>query len=163
MSETTLVVSGPALPPETAPENAKGLVVSAFKDQLKINVREEFISVAHTHSGPLNKTNRPIIVRLVKRSLKYDLVSACINLKPNLHKRELDPQKIHPEKGASSEEGPQMKKFQTQRMERSPQNLKTPQYGTQLSTNNLCWLSWRSTLRCLTRRTSPPLTIVWLI
>lgn len=81
----TVVVSGPALPPETAPENAKSLVVSTFKDQLKINVKEEDISVAH-RLGPVQQNrNRPIIVKLVNRSLKYDLVGACINLKPNLY------------------------------------------------------------------------------
>lgn len=84
----TVIISGPLLPPETRPENSVHTVTSAIKEHLKINVNENEISVAH-RIGPVNsQRTRPIIVKLVNRSLKYDLIGACIQLRPQLYVNE---------------------------------------------------------------------------
>ena len=81
----TVVVSGPSLPPETAQENTKNLIVATFKDHLKINIRHEDMSLAHRLGAAHQNRNRPVIVKLVNRSLKHNLVEACISLKPELY------------------------------------------------------------------------------
>ena len=81
----TVVISGPALPPESSHENTKSLVVSVVKEHLKLVMKEEDISVAHRLGPARQGGQRPVIVKLVNRSFKYDLVGACINLKPGLY------------------------------------------------------------------------------
>ena len=91
----TLIVSGPALPVETQAENPTMVAVSTMKDQLKINLKVEDISVAHRLGPVSEQRNRPIIVKLVNRSLKYDLVGACVRIKPNLYLNEsLTPKRL---------------------------------------------------------------------
>ena len=84
----TVIVSGPSLPEESAQENAKSLLVSTIKEKLKINIKEEDLSVAHRLGPAHQNKRRPIIAKLVSRSLKYDLVWACTNLKPDLYVNE---------------------------------------------------------------------------
>lgn len=80
----TVIINGPLVPPESRLENTVHVVTVAIKDHLRININEKDISVAH-RIGPVNSQRpRPIIVKLVNRSLKYDLKRACIELKPQL-------------------------------------------------------------------------------
>ena len=82
----TVIISGPALPPETTMENCANVAITTFKEQLKVNIRPEDISVAHRlgKKAPQRST-RPIIVKLVNRSIKQDLVNARIQLRPNIY------------------------------------------------------------------------------
>lgn len=81
----TIIVSGPSLPSEVHTENAKNIIVNTIRNHLKINIKDEDISVAHRLGKVNQNKKRPIIMKLVNRSMKHDLVSACINLKPNLY------------------------------------------------------------------------------
>lgn len=81
----TVVISGPSLPTKTAQENTKSVVVTTFRDHLKINIKDEGISVAYRLGPAHHSKNRPMTVKLVNRSLKHDLLGACINLKPTLY------------------------------------------------------------------------------
>lgn len=90
----TIILSGPTVPAETQTENTVSLAVGTIKDHLKINVEASDISVAH-RLGPKQNQTRPIIVKLVNRSLKYDMVGACIKLKPGLYVNEsLTPKRL---------------------------------------------------------------------
>lgn len=80
----TLILSGASLPLETTHENATNVVTQTIKEHLRINIRETDISVSHRLGKPNQQQNRPIIVKLVNRSLKQDLVGACIQLRPQL-------------------------------------------------------------------------------
>lgn len=80
----TVILSGASLPPETAQENTAHVVTQAIKEHLKINIKEADISVTHRLGKPTQQKNRPIIVKLVNRSLKHDLVGACVLLRPQL-------------------------------------------------------------------------------
>ena len=80
----TIILSGPSLPPETNNEHTATVVIDTIKDNLKINLKETDISVTHRLGPQKQQRNRPIIVKLMNRSLKQDLVGACINLKPKL-------------------------------------------------------------------------------
>lgn len=83
-----VILSGASLPPETTQENTTNVTIQAIKDQLKINIKESDISVSHRLGPKRQQVNRPIIVKLVKRSLKQDLVGACIQLRPQLYVNE---------------------------------------------------------------------------
>lgn len=85
-----MVVSGPSLAPETVQENTESLVVSTFRYPLKINIREDMCVVQRLGAA---HRNRPITVKLMNRSLKHDLVEACINLKPDFFIKESLPPK----------------------------------------------------------------------
>ena len=76
----TIIMSGPSVPVENKDENTLSVAVATIKDHLKINVKENEVSVAHRLGLKQNQT-RPIIIKLVNRSLKYDLVGACIKMK----------------------------------------------------------------------------------
>lgn len=80
----TVILSGASLPPETAQENTTNVVTETIKEHLKINIKETDISVSHRLGKQKQQQNRPIIVKLVNRSLKQDLVGACIQLRPQL-------------------------------------------------------------------------------
>lgn len=84
----TVILTGASLPPETAQENTTNVVTQTVKDQLKINLKESDISVSHRLGPKKQQHNRPIIVKLVNRSLKHDLVGACIQLRPQLYVNE---------------------------------------------------------------------------
>ena len=80
----TIILSGSVLPNETTSENTTSVVLNTFKEHLKINMKETDISVSHRLGSGKQQRQRPIIVKLSNRSLKYDLVGACMRLKPNL-------------------------------------------------------------------------------
>ncbi|KAG0729250.1 hypothetical protein GWK47_003543 [Chionoecetes opilio] len=84
----TVILSGASLPPETTQENTTNVTTQVIKDQLKINIKESDISVSHRLGPKRQQVNRPIIVKLVNRSLKRDLVGACIQLRPQLYVNE---------------------------------------------------------------------------
>ena len=91
----TIIISGPSLPSETPTENASDVVISAVKDILKLNIKQEDISVAHRLGTAQPGRDRPIIVKLVNRSLKYDVMGACIQLRPRLYVNEsLTPKRL---------------------------------------------------------------------
>ena len=80
----TIIFSGPLVPDETRQENTTNLICKVVKDNLKINISEKEINIAH-RLGPVNsQKTRPVIVKLGNRSLKHDLVGAYIQLKPGL-------------------------------------------------------------------------------
>ena len=84
-----MILTGTSLPPETTHENITNIVTQVIKDQLKINLKDFDISVIH-RLGPKRQQqhNRPIIVKLVNRSLKQDLFGACIQLRSQLNVNE---------------------------------------------------------------------------
>lgn len=83
-----IILSGPSLPPELPDENPTHVAISTIKDNLRINMTGQDISVAHRLGQKKQESKRPIIVKLVNRSLKYDLRNACIQLKPQLYVNE---------------------------------------------------------------------------
>ena len=81
----TIIINGPGVPHENHEENPVSLVVDTLKDKLKYNMKVEDISVAH-RLGPVHQhRTRPLIVKLVNRSQKYDIVGACLKMKPDLY------------------------------------------------------------------------------
>lgn len=91
----TIILNGPSVPPETPTENTVSVTVATIREHLKINLKENDLSVAH-RLGPKHNHTRPIIVKLVNRSLKYDLVGACIKLKPGIYVNEsLTPKRLN--------------------------------------------------------------------
>lgn len=91
----TIIVSGPSLPAEAPTEDATSVVLATMKDQLKLVIKPEDVSVSHRLGASQPDRNRPIIVKLVNRSLKQDIVNACIQLKPKLYVNEsLTPRRL---------------------------------------------------------------------
>ena len=85
-----LIISGKkTLPEESAGENTTDIVCKVFKEKLKLIVNKSDISVSHrlgrANSSDTDTKNRPIIVKLLNRSLKYDLISACAQHRPELY------------------------------------------------------------------------------
>ena len=82
-----IVLSGPKLPSEMDNENTTEVALKAIKEELKVDINPEQISVSHRLGKPRDSEDkpRPIIVKLVKRSIKYDLVNECIKRRPGLH------------------------------------------------------------------------------
>lgn len=83
----TLIISGPNLPVEEQNENTtEKKTIRTIKDNLHINIENKDINVAH-RLGSRNTQNsiRPIIVKLHSRQQKYDIMSACVTVKPNLY------------------------------------------------------------------------------
>ena len=60
-------------------------MTETVKENLKLNIKAEDISVAHRLGTSQPGRDRPIIVKLVNRSLKYDVIGACIQLRPRLY------------------------------------------------------------------------------
>ncbi len=81
----TVILTGDSLPPETSQENTTNIVTQVIKEHLKINIKEVDISLSHRLGKPAQQKNRPIIVKLASRSLKQDLVGACVQLRPQLY------------------------------------------------------------------------------
>lgn len=92
----TIIFSGPAIPDENRLENASETIINVVKDNLRINLKDSDINVAH-RLGPIQtQRKRPIIVKLSNRALKNDLVGACVQLRPPLHINEsLTPRRLH--------------------------------------------------------------------
>ena len=84
----TVILTGAALPPETTQENTTNVVTQTVREHLKINLKESDISVSHRLGPKKQHHNRPIIVKLVNRSHKQDLIGACIQLRPQMYVNE---------------------------------------------------------------------------
>ena len=82
----TIIISGPNLPKEEHNENIVDKTVCSIKDNLHIHIEHKDISVAH-RLGTRNtqNMNRPIIVKLHSRQQKYDIMNACVTVRPNLY------------------------------------------------------------------------------
>lgn len=92
----TIIISGPLIPEETPQENTTHTVTSLVKENLKINISESDINITHRIGPKQAQRKRAIIVKLNNRSLKSDLVGACIQLKPQLYINEsLTPKRLH--------------------------------------------------------------------
>lgn len=92
----TIILSGPALPNETPQENTTLVAINTIRDNLKINLKESEISVSHRLGASTVQRKRPLMIKLTNRSLKYDLVGACIKLKPQLYINEsLTPKRLN--------------------------------------------------------------------
>ena len=93
-----VVITGRELPPEEENEKTTELVMKTAQEKLGVTITRQDISIAHRLGKPRKQQAqpntsstdnstirpRPIIVKLVRRSLKYDLVHACVTRKPNL-------------------------------------------------------------------------------
>ena len=91
----TVIISGPSLPPETLSENVSNVVTESIKEHLKLNLKPEDISVAHRLGTTQPGRDRPVIVKFVNRSLKYETMGACIQLRPRLYINEsLTPKRL---------------------------------------------------------------------
>lgn len=91
----TIIISGPSLPSETSAENPANTVINTIKDTLKININTNDINIAHRLGPKHQQTSRPMIVKLTNRSLKQDIMTACVNIKPNLYINEsLTPKRL---------------------------------------------------------------------
>lgn len=92
----TIIVSGASLPKETSNENTTEVFINAIKDNLKINISQTDINVAH-RLGNNNRqnANKPIIVKLQSRLMKQEITNACITMRPSLHINEsLTPRRL---------------------------------------------------------------------
>ena len=78
----TIIVGGSSLPQELPNENSSEVIVRTIKEQLKINITQSDINIAHRIG---NSTRKPIIVKLHSRQKKEDIMSASITIRPNLH------------------------------------------------------------------------------
>lgn len=81
----TVIINGPSLPDETPQENCTDLVVNTIKNNLHINMTHTDINVAHRLGPKQQGKKRPVIVKLHNRAKKYELVQACITVKPQLY------------------------------------------------------------------------------
>ena len=85
----TLLISGDGVPHVAAGENCNALVCSMVKEKLKINISPNDISTSH-RTGPKPRSpqvedKRNIIVKLCRRDLKGELLSAFRKCKPNFY------------------------------------------------------------------------------
>ena len=84
----SLIFSGNDLPAETTGEETTGVICSVVKEKLGLIIKSSDISVSHRLGKVKEDRSRPIIVKLINRSLKYDLVSACVARRANLYVNE---------------------------------------------------------------------------
>lgn len=136
-------VGGASLPSDA------NVVVITLRDTLKINIKEDNVSVAH-RLGPNNQNkNRPILVKLVNRSIKNDLVGACIRLKLKIYiKESLTPKRHQIFKQVLQTRKTYTKKIPTishQRWKNNNQTEKNPQSATPSRTRRRCWTFWINT------------------
>ena len=100
----TIILSGPEIPTETEGENTTTVICDLIKSKLRINLKTSDISVSHRLGKARSSSSsasqapsrpRPIIVKLVNRYMKYDLISACVSAKAGLYVNEsLTPQRL---------------------------------------------------------------------
>ena len=70
-------------------------MTETIKEHLKLNLKPEDISVAHRLGTTQPGRDRPVIVKFVNRSLKYETMGACIQLRPRLYINEsLTPKRL---------------------------------------------------------------------
>ena len=81
----TVILSGQDLPTATDGERSWCVVCSLVREKLKLNICSTDISTAQ-RIEPMPRTHGPykknIIVKLCRRELKYDLISASKSIKP---------------------------------------------------------------------------------
>lgn len=109
----TIIVSGLMLPEEAQQKNTDSTFITTIREYLKVNIREADINIAH-RIGPVHyQRKRPITVKLSNRSLKHDLVGACIRMKPQLYmKKSFTTKQIHLFKQVFNVRKAQKDKFQ---------------------------------------------------
>lgn len=81
----TLLFSGNDIPEVTLGENCGQLISSVVREKLKLSVTPSVISIAHrVGKKPITQgpDRRGIVVKLCRREVKHDILSACRNLKP---------------------------------------------------------------------------------
>lgn len=85
----TVIISGPAMPLEMASENPVDVVIRSIKDNLKINLTQDDINVAHRLGEKKTQNiNRPIIVKLMSRQKMFEITDACVKVRPNIYVNE---------------------------------------------------------------------------
>ena len=100
-----VVFSGRDLPPDVEKENTTELVIKMAREKLGLEIHSSDISVSHRLGKPKTtlpnsqnssqKPARPIIAKLVRRSLKYEITDACIKKKPSISVNEsLTPRRL---------------------------------------------------------------------
>ena len=87
----TIVFSGEGIPESTQGENSSTIVCNLLRDKLNLNVSNGDLSTCH-RLGKRPITQKPdrrkIIVKLCRRDLKKDILSACKSNKPNFYANE---------------------------------------------------------------------------
>ena len=81
----TLVLTGDTLPPEKNMECCADIVVKLIKDNLKVNISPNEISVCHrlASTSPSQKpVKKDIIVKFCRRNTKMDILNTCRKRKP---------------------------------------------------------------------------------
>ena len=76
----TLIFSGNVLPVELAEEDTTDIIVNTLKSHLKVPITQNDISIAHRLGRTRSGFSRPIIVKLISRSKKSQIVRARIAL-----------------------------------------------------------------------------------
>ena len=87
----TLIISGEDVPLVTAGENCAAISRELIKDKLKINLAPGDISTAHRlGKKPMSQQTdkRNLILKLCRRDLKKDIITACRNIRPALYVNE---------------------------------------------------------------------------
>ena len=86
----TVIFSGPAIPEVTSNENCTSLLQDILKTKLNFNLSQNDINTAH-RLGPKPKTQAPdkrsIILKLCRRDVKREIITACKNQSPNQSSR----------------------------------------------------------------------------
>ena len=82
-----IVVAGPKLPEESEDTSTTEQLIGVIKQELGITIDSKEISISHRLGKKNNESSkpRPIIAKLVNRSLKHVLVDACITKTPELY------------------------------------------------------------------------------
>ena len=84
----TIVFSGEGIPESTQGENCSAIVCDLLRDKLNSNVSNSDLSTSHRLGKRLitqKPDRRKIIVKLCRRDLKKDILSACKSIKPNFY------------------------------------------------------------------------------
>ena len=80
----TLIISGEGIPISTPEENCKKIVIELFRQQLRLNIDERDVSVAHRIGRKTDNQpdKRNIIIKLCRRDLVSEIYNACRQLRP---------------------------------------------------------------------------------
>ena len=89
----TLIISGDGVPEASQGENCTAIIVSSMiREKLRMNISAGDISVSQgigqKPRSPQHVDRRNIIVKLCRRNLKDELLSACRSLRPNIYLNE---------------------------------------------------------------------------
>lgn len=66
-------------------ENTSDFAVKTIKDNLHINIGHKDINISHRLGSKQQNKTRPIIVKLLNRTKKSEIMEACITAKPNIY------------------------------------------------------------------------------